>query len=61
MATFCDEIEARIATSFNCSIHCDFHGNFFMLFMISIITQWAPREQFSIYLPNSKTILLRTP
>ena len=29
--------------------------------MIAIIIQRAPRQQFSIYLPNSKTIVFRTP
>ena len=27
MTTLCDKIEAGIATSFNCFIQCDFHGN----------------------------------
>ena len=27
MTTLCDEIEAGIATSFNCFIQCDFQGN----------------------------------
>ena len=26
MKTLCDEIEAEIATLFNCFIQCDFHG-----------------------------------
>ena len=27
MTTLCDEIEAGIATSFNCFIQCNFHRN----------------------------------
>ena len=27
MTTLCDRLEAGIATSFNCFIQCDFHGN----------------------------------
>ena len=49
MTTLRDEIEAGIATSFNCFIQCDFDGNQ-AIFMISIIIQRAPRATvFNIF------------
>ena len=49
MKTLCDEIEAGIATSFNCFIQCDFMGTR-PIFMISIIIQRAPRATvFNIF------------
>ena len=60
MTTLCDEIEAGIATSFNCFIQCDFQRNQANFHDINNYSKGS-EGKFSIYLPNSKTILFRTP
>ena len=53
MTTLCGEIEARIATSFNRFIQCDFQGNQADFHDINNYSK-GNCQQFSIYLPNSK-------
>ena len=49
MTTLCDEIEAGIATSFNCFIQCDFQ-EMKPIFLISLIFEGAPRATvFNIF------------
>ena len=61
MTTLCDEIEAGIATSFNCFIQCEFQGNQADFHDINNYSKGSEGncQQCSIYLPNSKNYIVQ--
>ena len=60
MATFYDDILAGLTSLFNYSLNCDFHENMAHFHIINDFFKVIPVQQFSIDLPNLKTILFKT-